>query len=106
MSGGITATTVLAAAAAAGTAYSIYSGERQASAQNKAQKQAKATAEQQAKVAEEATNKASQKSPDTSAILSAAEQSGKAGASSTMLTGSQGVDASSLALGRSTLLGS
>jgi hypothetical protein len=46
------------------------------------------------------------KKPDTNAILSAAEQAGKAGASSTMLTGTSGVDVSQLGLGKkNTLLG-
>ena len=106
MSGGITATTVLAAAAVAGTAYSIYSGEKQASAQKSAQQQAMANANAQAKAADEATNRANQKQPDTSAILSAAMQAGKGGQSGTMLTGPSGVQSSDLSLGKSTLLGS
>lgn len=110
MSGGVSASTialsVAAAAGVAGTAYSIYNGERQASAQQDAQNQAKAQAEEQAKKADEAMNRANQKTPDTSAILSQAQQSGKSGASGTMLTGPTGIDSSSLTLGKSTLLGS
>lgn len=103
MSGGTTA--VLAAAAVAGTAYSIYSGERAADAQKKAQDEAKANALKQEKAADEATNRANQKKPDTMAILDAASQSSKAGAASTMLTGPMGVDPSALTLGKNTLLG-
>ena len=95
-----------AAAAAASTAYSIYSGEKNAKAQKSAQEQAMANAEKQAKAADEATNRANQKQPDTSAILSAAMQAGKGGQSGTMLTGPSGVQSSDLSLGKSTLLGS
>lgn len=94
-----------AVAAVVGTAYSVYSGERAADAQEKAQQQAKANADKQAKAADEATNRANQKQADTSAILSAAQQAGKGGASGTMLTGPQGVDPNSLSLGKNTLLG-
>lgn len=105
MSGGISATTVLAAAAVAGTAYAVYSGERAADAQSKAQNEAHANAAKAEKSADEATNRANQKRPDTMAILDAAAQSGKGGASGTMLTGSQGIDPSALNLGKNTLLG-
>lgn len=92
--------TAVAAVASAATAYQ--SSQQQESASKKSQ----ALAEKNAKAAEEATNKADRKSPDTAAILSAAEQAGKSGASSTMLTGSSGIDPSALTLGKSTLLGS
>ena len=49
--------------------------------------------------------KANQKKPDTMAILSAAQQAGKAGPSGTMLTGPMGVDPNALTLGKTTLLG-
>lgn len=97
---------IAAAAAVVGTGYSIYNGEQQKSAQEDAQKQAKDTATKQAAQADQAMNKANQKTPDTSAIMSQATQSGKAGASGTMLTGPTGIDSSSLTLGKSTLLGS
>lgn len=96
---------VSAVALVASTAYSIYSGERAASAQDKAQDQAKAQANKAAMAADEAANKANQKRPDTSAILSAAQAAGKAGASGTMLTGPSGVDPGALSLGKTTLLG-
>lgn len=103
MSGGATA--VMAAAAVAATAYTVYSGERQASAQKKMQAEAKDAALKQEKAADEATNRANQKRPDTMGILDAAAQAGRSGQSSTMLTGPQGVDSGSLQLGRNTLLG-
>lgn len=105
MSGAITATTVLAGAAVAGTAYSIYSGQKQASAQKKAQNQAMKQADAQARAADQAMNAANQKRPNTSEILDAANQAGRAGVSGTMLTGTKGVDPNQLALGRSALLG-
>lgn len=93
------------AIAAAAAAASIYQGVSQASAQAKANSQAEDNAKKQLKAAEEAKNRANQKQPDTSALLSAAQQAGKSGASGTMLTGPQGVSASDLSLGKSTLLG-
>lgn len=105
MSGAISATAVMAGAAVAGTAYSIYSGQRQARAQRDAQNQARAAAERQATAADQAMNAANQKRPNTSEILDAANQAGRAGVSGTMLTGTNGVDPNQLALGRSTLLG-
>lgn len=96
---------VMAAAAVAG----VVMQQQQASKANKMQKeamnQAQTNADKQAKAAEEANNKASAKRPDTNAILDAASQSGKAGASGTMLTGPQGVDPNALSLGKNTLLG-
>lgn len=94
-----------AVAAVVGTAYTVYSGERAADAQSSAQNEARANAEKQATAADQAQNKANQKKPDTSAILSAAGQAGKAGESSTMLTGPMGVNANQLNLGKNTLLG-
>ncbi len=106
MSGGISATTVLAAAAVAGTAVSIYNGQEQKKAAERSSQQAQQNADKQAADADQAMNRANQKKPDTSAILSAAQQSGKSGPSGTMVTGPQGVDPSSLSLGKTTLLGS
>lgn len=112
MSGGITATTVLAAAAAAGTAYSIYAGERAASQQEdalNAQKEGQAKAlEQSKKNAQDqqiAMNRANRKQPDVAAVMAQAGADAKGGPSGTMLTGPQGVDPSALSLGKSTLLG-
>ncbi|MBP9527146.1 MAG: hypothetical protein KBE71_02125 [Laribacter sp.] len=96
---------IAAVAAVAGTAYSMYSGERSAKAQANAQKKAQANAERQAKAADEANNRANQKRADPGAALDAAAQAGKSGASGTMLTGPEGIDPSALTLGKNTLLG-
>lgn len=93
------------ATAVVGTAYSIYSGERNARAQASAVAQSEANASRTAALADQANNAANQKRPDTSSILSAASQAGRAGVSGTMLTGPTGVDPNSLTLGKSTLLG-
>ena len=116
MSGGVTATTialsVAAGAAVVGTGYAIYSGEQQKAAQKDAlnqqrdaQGKAEASALKQEKSAEEASNRSLSKAPNTSAILSGAEQSAKTGGASTMLTGAAGVDPNSLQLEKKTLLG-
>ena len=81
-------------------------GKAQQKSAAKAAEQAQANADKQASQADQAFNAANQKRPDTSAILSAAQQSGKSGPSGTMVTGPQGIDPSSLTLGKTTLLGS
>ena len=93
------------AIAAIGTGYSIYAGERSASMQAEAQKQAKANALKQEKAADEANNRANQKTPDTNALLSSAQQLSKMGTAGTMLTGPQGIDPATLQLGKTSLLG-
>lgn len=112
MSGAVTATTVLAAAAVTATAYSIYSGEQQQKKQGEAlnqqkqmQSEAKVAAEKQQATAEQNVNKANSKQPDAGAILSAATQAAKGGPAGTMLTGPMGVNQADLSLGKSTLLG-
>ena len=101
--------TILAGAAlaiaATGTGYSIYEGERAATAQKRAQRQALADAKATAQSADEANNRVNQKRPNANAILSAAHQAARGGMGSTMLTGPQGVSPSELSLGKSTLLG-
>jgi hypothetical protein len=92
--------------AGAGVAISASNASDQADASKKAMQQSQANAAKTATAADQAFNQQNQKKPDTSAILSAAQQSGKMGASGTMLTGPQGVDVSQLTLGKSTLLGS
>lgn len=106
------AMTVLAVAAVASTAYSVYSGERAAekqsealSQQRTAQAEAKTQAEKQQQTAEQNVNKANAKQPDAGAILSAATQAAKGGPAGTMLTGPSGVNQADLSLGKSTLLG-
>ena len=108
MSGAVTAAAVVAA-----TAYTVYSGERQADAQKDAQRQAEeqakkaeANAAKQAKQAEQEMNRNRVNRPDASGIMDQVAQNSRSGASSTMLTGAQGVDPSTLRLGKNTLLGS
>jgi hypothetical protein len=94
-----------AVAAVASVAVAYNNGQEQKKAADKASQQAQQNADKQAAQADQDMNRANQKKPDTSAILSAAQQSGKAGASGTMLTGPQGVDPNALNLGKNTLLG-
>lgn len=103
---------ISAAAAVASTGYSIYAGQKSASMQEKAmqqqetaQKQQLEVATKQQKSAEENMNRANAKTADAGAILSAAQQASSGGGAGTMLTGPQGVDPNSLALGKNTLLG-
>lgn len=107
-----TALIVAAGAAAAGTAYSIYSGERAADAQaeamrkqEEAQKQALDIQKKQAATAEQNMNRANRKQPDAAAISQQSQAMAGQGGGSTMLTGPQGVNPNELALGKSTLLG-
>lgn len=72
---------------------------------NKAAGESKALMDKQLKSADENMNRALQKRPNTARIQDEAAQAGKAGASGTMLTGSQGIDPSKLQLGRNSLLG-
>lgn len=97
---------VLAGAAVAGTAVAFKNGQDQKKAASAAAQQAKDNANKQERAADEANNRANQKRADTAGAMDAALQTGKAGASGTMLTGPQGVDPSTLNLGKSTLLGS
>jgi beta-lactamase regulating signal transducer with metallopeptidase domain len=97
--------------AAAGTGYSIASGEdakkKQASAlsrQESAQAQAVNAAQGQRKKSEMAINQANRQTPNVQGIMESASAMG--GAAGTMLTGPTGVDPNALALGKSTLLGS
>lgn len=98
---GITA----AIAAAVGTGYSIYAGERAASRQQEASAQAAKNAQQTADQADQAMNRANQKKPNVAGMLSANQQSAKSGVSGTMLTGPSGVNPVDLTLGKNTLLG-
>lgn len=93
------------AVAAVSAAVSIYNGNKQEKAQKQAIAAAQANADKQATAAEQAFNATNQKRPNTSEILDAATQAGRGGVSGTMLTGPQGVDPNSMALGRNTLLG-
>lgn len=103
MSGASTA--VMAAAAVASAVVSYQNGLDQKRAAEKAASQAQANAQKQEKAADEVTNRANAKRANTDAALDAAILAGKAGASNTLLTGSQGIDPSMLTLGKNTLLG-
>jgi hypothetical protein len=94
---------IAAAAAVVGTAYSVYSGEKNASQQRKAQQQAKKAAEAQALQAEQDFNRANAKKANVGSLLTQAQQSA-GGLGSTMLTGGGGVQGS-LNLGKNSLLG-
>jgi uncharacterized protein HemX len=96
------------AAASIGT--SIYTAEKQSSAQKEAleqqkaaQAEAKTAAEAQAKSSEEAINAATQRAPDVSGLMERAAEGGSP--MSTMLTGPLGVSKDVLKLGKKTLLG-
>lgn len=100
-----------AAAAAAGAGYTIAAGEdakrKQADAlgkQERAQQQAVNAAQGQRKQSEMAVNQANRQQPDVAGIMQAASAASSGGG--TMLTGPTGVDPNSLALGKSSLLGS
>ena len=97
--------------AAAGTGYTIASGEdakkKQAAAlskQESAQAQAVNAAQGQRKKSEMAINQANRQTPNVQGIMESASAMG--GTGGTMLTGPTGVNPNALALGKSTLLGS
>ena len=71
----------MAAATAISAGVSYYNGQQQVQAQTKAADEAKKRALSQDKLAEQADNKANAKRPDTMALLSAAGQAGRGGAS-------------------------
>ena len=89
---------------AASTTYTIAAGEDASRKQGHAQEEAKQQALKQETLSDQATNRANQKKPDISAILSAAQQASKSGGS-TMLTGPGGIDPNALTLGKTNLLG-
>ena len=102
----LTAAAIIGAAAlAASTGYSVYEGERSATAQNRSQRQALADSRATAQSADEANNRANQKRPNANAILASAQQAAKGGMGGTLLTGPQGVNPGEMSLGKSTLLG-
>ena len=86
------------AAVAATTTATLYQGEKARKAQNQAADQARSEADQ-------AFNRANPKKPDAAQMLYDNQRANSGGTGSTMLTGSQGIDPSTLSLGKSTLLG-
>lgn len=89
---------IIATAVAGSTAVSLYQGEQARKAQNKAANQARSEADQ-------AFNRANPKKPNVAEMLYGNQAAGSAGAGSTMVTGPQGIDPSTLSLGKTTLLG-
>ena len=101
------------AASVGGLGYTIAAGEdakrKQADAlgkQERAQQQAVNAAQGQRKQSEMAMNRANQQQPNIAGIMESASAASSGGAAGTMLTGPTGVDPNSLALGKSSLLGS
>lgn len=83
-----------------------YDAQRDAlKAQQRAQDEAKRQAKLQAQQAERDFNRVNQKKPNVAAMMGANAAAASGGAGSTMLTGPQGVDTSTMRLGRTTLLG-
>ena len=83
----------------------VYSAEKQAAAQDKAADKAKQAADRAAQQADWEFNRANSKSPNVGGLADANKITAGSGQSSTMLTGAGGVDPTSLALGKNTLLG-
>lgn len=103
---------VAAAAAAAGTGYAVYAGERASDAQKQAmaeqrqaQTRAAAQAASQQRRSAQAMAAANRRQPDMGAIMAGAAEGAGGGPSGTMLTGPGGVSPQDLSLGRQTLLG-
>lgn len=101
------------AVAGASLAYSISAGEdakrKQADSltrQKQEQQTAVNAAQGQRKQGEMAVNQANRQQPNVAGIMESASAASSGGAAGTMLTGPTGVDPNSLALGRSSLLGS
>lgn len=105
MAFGWTAATWMAISAGVGALSTIKQADTARRVGNQANDAAKENALKTQQQADQANNRANAKSPDVTAMMSANLLAGKAGQSGTMLTGPQGVDASTLTLGKNTLLG-
>ena len=101
MAAGISAT----AWAAIGAISSLVMGGTSAYMQNQNAKKAAGQAEDQAALQQQQANRANAKNPNANALLAAAQMASKSGAAGTMLTGPSGVNAGSMQLGKTTLLG-
>lgn len=95
----------MAAVGAVGAYSQHQAASKAADAQASASAQATTNAKNQADQADQANNRANGKLPDVAGLASGNAMSAKGGQSGTMLTGAQGVDPNTLALGKSTLLG-
>lgn len=96
---------IAATAAAIGTGYTIYSGEKARKQQKKAAGQARVDAENAARMADRESNRANQKSPNIAALLKRNMDASSGGVGGTFLTGAGGAPATPGMLGRTTLLG-
>lgn len=101
MSFGWSAATWMAIGTSVSAATTIDARERGRKAANTARDDAMRTESE----ATRQNNKANARSPDVAGMLAANLLAGKNGASGTMLTGPSGIDPSTLALGRTSLLG-
>lgn len=97
-----------AIAAVAGTAGSLYAGQKQARAQRRAGEQAARDAEAARRQQEREFNRVNQKSPNIAATMTRNRGAASGGVAGTFLTGASGTSGASGAgmLGRTTLLGS
>lgn len=93
--------TAIIAAAVAGAATGIYSGQRQASETKKATQAAQVNAEKQATMMEQEMNKRNAKTPNASLLYNNPTSQNN----NTMLSGVGGVEPGALDLQRKTLLG-
>ena len=92
-------------AIAASTVMQYQQGKKANELQKRAMEQSERNARDAASQADQAFNRANAKKPDIGAMIAGNEAAGRAGLSSTMLTGPTGVDPTALMLGRNTLLG-
>jgi Flp pilus assembly protein TadB len=95
----------IAAAAVAGTGYSIYSGEKARKSQKRQATQAAADAERARVQADRDYNKLNQKTPNIAALMKRNQDAATKGVGGTFLTGNSGAPVGGGMLGRSTLLG-
>lgn len=97
---------VIAAAAVANTAYSVYSGQKSARMQKNAARTAAQQAEAQQRQSQREFNRMNQKAPNVAAIMSRNRAASSGGPGGTFLTGMGGAPVSGGMLGRTSVLGS
>lgn len=95
----------ISAAIAAVGALTAYQSKQSMDQQKSAQKKAEQAAARQEQEAQREFRRQNKKQPDIAAMLAGNRDAAGGGVGSTMLTGPSGVDAGSLSLGKSTLLG-
>lgn len=89
----------------AGAGAAIYSANKQAAGQKKAQQFAEEQANKNAQRAEEQSNKMNQRQPGIGAMFGANRAGAQRGVGSTFLTGAAGIPTGTLPLGGGSLLG-